>query len=295
MRTGEGSCPTQKHENTDPSSSFPPDNHVRSWRRQFISAWLSTDCCSPCCLPYRSASSSPDSAQTLWFSSVSLDSTSSLCVSLRVTQKTIWNRIYAARASGLRGRNPIRMAFQTTSRCGFGLICKNRISCIFGCHDIQKSILFSQKMDLSWQAEHMLQVKQVYSELLPFSFCAQNTWNNLLNVLHSSTHYPWTIQEDLRNTVFYNSCQWALFFWNTLDIFVHPDIFPNEGNLDFWGLSKSLESFECFVVWNAAGVNSFHWFPKALPPLLFHFWMNTVFRENCLFYYEKSLVIIFAV
>lgn len=73
--------------------------------------------------------------------------------------------------------------------------------------DIQKSILLSQKMDLSWQAEHMLQVKQVYSELLPFSFCAQNTWNNLLNVLHSSTHYPWTIQEDLRNTVFYNSCQ----------------------------------------------------------------------------------------
>ena len=184
-----------------------------------------------------------------------------VCLRARDT-KDYLNRIWAARASGLRGRNPIRMAFQTTSRCGFGLICKNRISCIFGCHDIQKSILLSQKMDRSWQTEHMLQVKQVYSELLPFSFCAQNTRNNLLNVLHSNAHYPWTIQEDLRNSVFYNSCQWALFFWNTLDIFVHPDIFPNEGNLDFWGWRKSLESFECFVVWNAAGVTHFIDFQK---------------------------------
>lgn len=62
------------------------------------------------------------------------------------------------------------MAFQTTSRCGFGLICKNRISSIFCCHDIQKSIGLCQKMDLSWQAEHMLQVKQVYSEVLPLAF-----------------------------------------------------------------------------------------------------------------------------
>ena len=115
-----------------------------------------------------------------------------------------------------------------------------------------------------------------------FSFCAQNTWNNLLNVLHSSTHYPRTIQEDLRNTVFYNSCQWALFFWNTLDIFVHADIFPNEGNLDFWGLHKSLERFECFVVWNAAGVTRFIDFQKPyLRSLFISEWTLSLEKTVC--------------
>lgn len=63
--------------------------------------------------------------------------------SMQVTQKTFLDLIWAARASGLKHicRNPIGIAFQTTSKCSWGQICKTCISCgLFCCPQFQKSI-----------------------------------------------------------------------------------------------------------------------------------------------------------
>ena len=81
----------------------------------------------PCCLPYHSAHGGMDSAQPLWCTSVTLDSTLLLCVG---TQKTLWNLIWSVRASGLKRvcGNLIWITFQATSKCGLDLICKNCIS-----------------------------------------------------------------------------------------------------------------------------------------------------------------------
>ena len=87
----------------------------------------------PCCLPYHSAHGGMDSAQPLWCTSVTLDSTLLLCVALRATQKTLWNLIRSVRASGLKRvcGNLIWITFQATSKCGLDLICKNCISWFF--------------------------------------------------------------------------------------------------------------------------------------------------------------------
>ena len=60
-------------------------------RRTFISAWLSKDCCTSCCLPYHYSSSSMDCAQPLWCTSITLYLTAFLlvCLVLRVTQKSL--------------------------------------------------------------------------------------------------------------------------------------------------------------------------------------------------------------
>ncbi len=74
-------------------------SNVEAWEMDIHHLALQTlallsRCCYLCSPPYRSASSSMDSAQSLWCTSVTLDFTSSLWV----TQKTLWNQIWAARA-----------------------------------------------------------------------------------------------------------------------------------------------------------------------------------------------------
>ncbi len=53
---------------------------------------------------------------------LSLDLMLSLCVALRVTQKAIWNPIWAAIVFWLSCKNVNGIAFQTTSKCGLNQI-----------------------------------------------------------------------------------------------------------------------------------------------------------------------------
>lgn len=95
----------------------------RLWSRQFISVSVHRLLSSVLHI----ASSSIESAQPLWCTPVTLDLMSSLCCAdSRVTQKTLWNPIWVARASRLKHfcRNLIWIAFPNQ--------CKNCIKCVWG-------------------------------------------------------------------------------------------------------------------------------------------------------------------
>ena len=65
------------------------------WRSVILLSKTATefisDCCSLCCLTHCSASGRLCSTWVLWCTSVSLDLTSLLCVTLPVRQKMLWN------------------------------------------------------------------------------------------------------------------------------------------------------------------------------------------------------------
>lgn len=94
-------------------------------------------------------------------------------------KKTLWNLIWVARAPALRGicRNPIGIAFQTTSKCSLDPIWKNCILCLF-IHFLSRlskinldTIRICQKTQLGWQSEQGLPYKPKWGSMcLSFIF-----------------------------------------------------------------------------------------------------------------------------